>query len=136
MRPLRLLLWWRGLEWSLWLLLASVLVAPGIPAPLQLAHTDKLAHAAGFAVLAAYAVLLRERWRALRDSLLMLAAFGALLEGIQVLLPWRQGDWLDLAANWAGILVGSLLALSPWSDALVRLERRMLYISERFKPWR
>lgn len=110
--------------------------SPGIPAPLQLAHSDKLAHAAGFAVLAAYAVLLRERWRALRDSLLMLAAFGALLEGIQVLLPWRQGDWVDLAANWGGILVGSLLALSPWSDALVRLERRMLYISERFKPWR
>lgn len=125
MRPLRWLSWWRGLEWSLWLLLALLLLAPGVPAPLGLAHSDKLAHAAGFCLLAAYAVLLRERWSALRDALLTLAAFGALLEGIQVLLPWRQGDWADLGANWGGILIGSLLALSPWADALMRLEQRL-----------
>jgi hypothetical protein len=42
-----------------------------------------------------------------------------------VLLPWRQGDWADLGANWGGILIGSLLALSPWADALMRLEQRL-----------
>ncbi len=116
----------------MWLLLAILLLAPDVPAPLELAHSDKLAHAVGFCLLSAYAVLLRERWSDLRNALLTLAAFGALIEGIQVLLPWRSGDWRDLAANLSGILLGGLLALSPWSDALVRLERHLPRASNGF----
>lgn len=133
MRPLRLLWWWRGLEWLLWLSVATLLLVPGVPAPLDLAYSDKLAHTAGFCLLAAYAVLLREQWSVLRNTLLALAAFGAVLEGIQVLLPWRSGDWRDLAANLGGILAGGLLALSPWSNVLVRLERRLLGSEERLR---
>ncbi|MDW8479053.1 MAG: hypothetical protein RML12_03420 [Xanthomonadales bacterium] len=84
MRPLRLLRLWVAIERLLWIALALVLVGPAMPVPLARAAGDKLVHALGFATLAAWAALLRERRRALLQALIALAIFGAALEGVQV----------------------------------------------------
>ncbi len=73
---------------------------------------DKVAHVAAYAVLG---LLLRWALPASSPGLpavvtvLAVVAYGALLEGLQGLLPWRQAEWWDLGADTLGALVGVIL---------------------------
>ncbi len=78
---------------------------------------DKVVHFAAYAVLA---LLLR---RALRASavgapavaaVLAAVAYGALIEAIQSLLPWRRAEWWDLGADALGAVL-AVIAGSRWT---------------------
>ena len=92
-------------------------VAPAVP------HLDKLIHAGGYAVLAAFAVCLfhgAARLRALAGVWLL----GAAIELAQGLLPTgRMMEGADLLANSLGIGLGAAVCWR-WNP-LRALERRM-----------
>lgn len=68
--------------------------------------SDKVFHALGFAVPASLAVLLVRHWW----PIVAFAANAVLSEVVQhYLLPHRQGDVLDVAADLAGLLVAVAL---------------------------
>ena len=78
-----------------------------------LAHVDKWTHLLAFVVLTVwFAGLYRRRsyWRVA----LGLLAFGALIELCQRAVGYRSAEWLDLAADAAGILAGLGIA---WAGA-------------------
>ena len=116
------------LWWSLFLIaqLSLVLVSM-LPLPIEppgVPHWDKWGHLSAHAGLAALAMLVLRtpggRWL----GLVWLLLLGALIEGMQGLLPWRSMEAADLLANAAGVALGSLAALTPLRDALVWIERR------------
>lgn len=85
---------------------------------------DKIEHAVGYFLLAAYAAMLFSRGRPLMVALIVLLAFGALVEGLQALVPWRSADLMDWFANAAGVGLGTLVAFTPASAALQWFDRR------------
>lgn len=102
-------------------LAAGLAVASALPAgsapldatgPLGVA-ADKWIHAGGYAVLAAAVAATLGRRPGARVVLLVLLAvvgFGLGVEGVQAVLPWRDGAPGDAAANAAG----AALALAAW----------------------
>lgn len=104
---------WRGLGWLgvAGLALLSLLPLPQIGP--ELPQGDKWGHLLAYASLTLYfaqwAVSRRQRAR----QALGLLALGAMLECLQGLTGYRRGDWLDLLANGAGVLLGASLALGP-----------------------
>ena len=74
---------------------------------------DRIVHGLLFAVLAW--VWCRPFARAGRLGDLLLAAgaavlYGAAIEGVQMLLGYRSGEWMDLVADAVGVAVGALFA--------------------------
>lgn len=124
MRAFRFPWLWRGIGWLMIAIVAFLLVTPRVPDPLDVAHADKLYHVAGFAVLAIWAALLFESHRALLWRGLLLAAFGAGMEGVQALLPWRSADLADLLANLGGVALGIFVGFTPLARGLLLAERR------------
>ncbi len=86
-------------------------------------HVDKIEHVAGYATLAGYAVMLFGTRRAQASAACGLLVLGLALEGVQGWLPWRSAELLDVAANAFGVLLGSLLAMTPASRVLQRLDQ-------------
>ena len=84
-----------------------VLFAPSGDGVAPFRHSDKVVHAALFALLAGTA-----RWRfgPLAVVLVAVAAYAPLSEVAQaVLLPGRDGDWHDAVADLCGVALGWLL---------------------------
>jgi VanZ family protein len=101
---------WRRLLWLQCLLVSALMLWPRPPAGMDLIGWDKANHALAFAG-PALAGLLGRRQDSLRSAALLLAAllaWGGGLELLQSLLPPRQGDWADLAADAVGLLLGAL----------------------------
>lgn len=103
-RPFWLAVWVAGMLLGTYLSLRPVpAVAPAVP------HLDKLIHAGGYAVLAAFAACLyggAARVRALAGVWVL----GAAIELAQGLLPTgRLMEVADLLANSAGIALGAYL---------------------------
>lgn len=118
-------LWWR--TWCVLLLLTVIVCLLPMPRlPVDVQHGDKLEHFVGYALLAAYAVMLFETASARRRAALALFGLGVAIEGLQTLVPWRSGgDVADMAANAAGVGLGMLTALTPLRHALQWLDRRL-----------
>lgn len=122
------------LWWLLFLIAQlALLIASLLPLPIEppgLPHWDKWGHLLAYVGLAALGMLVcrtrRGRWLALGWLLLL----GALIEGLQGLLPWRSMEAADLLANAAGVALGGLLALTPLRDGLVWVERSMQRVNE------
>ncbi|MBE7419324.1 MAG: VanZ family protein [Ideonella sp.] len=75
------------------------------PGPPWFSHADKAKHALGFALLAA--VGLRAGYRSLALLAIGLALFGGAIEIAQGLFTTtRSAEWLDWAADVAGIALG------------------------------
>ena len=92
------------------MLAALLMPVPATPSYLPGAF-DKLAHVGlflGFAVLAAWNARGGRGWRGL-VALGSAAAFAAVIEVLQALLPYRSGDPLDLVAGVAGGIVGAVV---------------------------
>lgn len=95
---------------AFWLCALAVLVLSLMPTVPQLPSTgwDKSNHLLGFAVLA---MLGRLAWpRHVVRIALALLAYGALIEGLQALTPYRLAEGADLLADALGIVLGLVLA--------------------------
>ena len=102
---------------KVWFALAYlVLLAYGvvslIPAP-DMGGSDKVAHFVAYAVLSAWFSLLVEQRKSLWLILFGLIGYGLLLEFLQSLTSYRQGDMADAVANSLGVIVGLAFYFSP-----------------------
>ncbi len=96
--------------WLLVGLWAAVILVFSVTAPLPGTGVipDKVVHFAAYAVLA---LLLRRGLLASSVpapavvAVLAAVALGALVEGIQSILPWRRAEWWDLGANTLGAVI-------------------------------
>ena len=87
-------------------------------------HADKWLHGLTFAVLALWfgGLFARRRYGYIALGLM---AFGFLVEGCQLLVGYRTADWLDIAANTAGIIGGLLVAAAGLGGWALWLEGRL-----------
>ena len=116
---------WRG-AWVA-MLVATVIVCL-VPVPLHapdIDHFDKIEHAVGYALLAAYAAMLFATRRAMFAAALGLFALGLAIEGLQALVPWRSTDPWDLVANGAGIALGAGVGFTPLRAVLQWVDRAL-----------
>lgn len=124
MKPLRHRKAWL----ALWLLgVTSVIVVCLLPGPdlPDLRVSDKLEHALAFALLAASAVQLFERGRALVAVAFGLLALGIGIELAQGLLTTtRDMDAADVVADSVGIAAGLSVALTPLRNLLLHIAGR------------
>lgn len=124
LRPLRRPRLWLWL-WILALAAGLALCVLPLPAVAVPRGFDKIEHALGYFVLGAYATNLFARGRALAFALLGLLAFGAMIEGIQALVPWRSAELMDWLANAVGVALGGVLAFTPLATLLQRFDQRL-----------
>lgn len=106
---------WR---WAFWMCAAAVLALCLMPPVQHLPSTgwDKANHALAFAMLA---LLGLRAYPARRARLLWgLVAYGALIELAQSLTGYRTAEWLDLAADAVGVVIGGPFA--RWCGAGAR----------------
>ena len=116
-----------GLLMALFITVMSLLPANNLP---SLGISDKIEHAAAYALLAFWFASVMGRWDYLYLFLALLA-FGGGIEIAQGLMGLgREADLLDLAADAAGSVVGLGLAATPlgrWAsfieDLLTRRQR-------------
>jgi hypothetical protein len=108
-------------------LLASLIVfslAPSAPSAVDVLG-DKLVHLIAYAVLMGWYAQL---WFGLGQRILAaagLVALGLILELLQGLGGVRHLDWLDAAANTAGVALGWLAAGTPLGGVLYWLDRHI-----------
>ena len=132
MLPLRYAPWWRTASGFL---LALVLAGAVMPVMwfwpdrgkivIWFGGIDKWTHAIVFAFLAVwFAGQYRPRsfWR----IALGLVMFGVLIELCQRMVGYRSAEWLDVAADAAGILAGLMIAAAGLGGWCQRLEARYL----------
>jgi VanZ family protein len=123
---------WRAASVVLLLLVLGAAVMPAIwlwPDRRELAswfgQIDKVTHVLAFAFLAVwFAGQYRPRsyWR----IALGLLAFGVFIEVCQRLVGYRSAEWLDVAADILGIIVGLLIAAAGLGGWCQRFEARFL----------
>lgn len=131
MLPLRFVSRWRAASM---ILLVLVLVATMMPAVwfwpdrdgfiTWFVHVDKWLHGLTFVFLAIWFAgqyQPRSYWR----IGLGLIAFGVLIEACQRLVTYRSADWLDIAADAAGIAVGLAIALAGLGGWSLWVENRL-----------
>ena len=83
--------------------------------------SDKLGHFFAYAMLMIWGSVAFPHRRNIWPVACFLVGLGALLEVVQSLIPSRTADWLDLAANFAGVAVGA--AIYPVTIAIGRILR-------------
>ena len=100
---------WRHTAFVAYVLFMLVLFLLPVPAgPLEeTTHIDKVVH---FGVFLGFTVLFHlDRASGPAPALLASLALAAAIEVLQLLLPYRKGDWYDLAAGAAGASIGAAL---------------------------
>lgn len=124
-KPLRHLPFWIGL-WVLAVLgVVAVCLLPPPPLPPLPENGDKAEHLIAYFLLAASAVQLFRRGRALAAVGLALVAMGVCIEFAQgALTDTRSADPFDALANTLGVTVGLATAFTPLRDLLLRLQPR------------
>ena len=127
MLPLQYARLWRVLSAVLLLFVLAAALAPSwwfdtkADALSWLAHVDKWLHGVTFLVLTLWfaGLVARRAWGRMAVGLLL---FGLLIEAAQLLVGYRMGDWIDLAADALGILLGVALAAAGLGGWGLRLE--------------
>lgn len=122
MLPLRFRWVWMALGWALvaGVVLGSLLPGGALP---SFAAEDKLLHAASYCLLMIWFAGLYERRRHVLIALGVLA-LGVVLDVLQGTVSSRSFEWLDIAANGAGVVLGlvlSLWVLGGWCQRVERL---------------
>jgi VanZ family protein len=93
-------------------------------------NADKWLHGMTFLFLSIWFAGLFARatyWR----IALGLTEFGLLVEGCQILISYRTADWLDIAANTTGIIVGLAVAAAGLGGWCLWLEDRYSRLKQR-----
>ena len=108
-----------AMAWGAFLLAAAVAPSLGPIEDIDIVpHQDKLLHLAEYLVLAMLTVLAlvkgtrRSRTWIVQATFMSVAAYGALLEALQVLVPERDASYWDLAFNILGALAGTLAGMA------------------------
>lgn len=97
---------WAGLWAALMVLVSVAALSPGNSTP-SLSANDKLDHLLAFSALAAAGGLaLRAGWRSALLVSTSTVAYGGFIEVAQTQIPGRFGDWADLLADSAGVVLG------------------------------
>ena len=132
MLPLRYAPWWRTASTILLVLVLASTIMPAVwlwPGRREFVswfgQVDKWAHFLAFAFLAVwFAGQYRPRsyWR----IALGLLAFGIFIELCQRFVGYRSAEWLDVAADIVGIIVGLLIAAMGLGGWCQRFESRFL----------
>lgn len=123
-RSLRYFKLWRALGRAL---VVAMLVVALVPAPAAIGAVpfgDKIGHAAGFAVLVLWYGQIYDRGADRLRCVAGAIAFGALIELLQALVPYRSADLFDLGADALGAVLGLSLLQTPLGVVLSRLERQ------------
>ena len=140
MLPLRYAPWWRTASAFLLILVLAAAVMPAVwfwPDRGRIltwfGEIDKWAHTIVFAFLAVwFAGQYRSRsWWRIALGLLM---FGVLIEVCQRMVGYRSAEWLDVAADGGGIIVGLLIAaagLDMLRRMLLDVDSEPRYFSQR-----
>ena len=117
--------WWLVIGFALiaginfWSLTSSV----WIPMP---GHTDKIYHAASYAVLMLWWLQLFPSRSARVLLAVIFIAMGAALEVLQSFNPMRYLDYADMSANAAGVAIAFVMGCTALDQLLYRVERRIL----------
>jgi len=105
--------------------IGSLMPASDVPS-MPVRGVDKLQHFLGYLMLSGYAVMLFARMRAQALAAALVVAFGVAVEWAQgAVTADRHADAADAMANALGALAGLLLASTPASRWLQRLDRRV-----------
>ncbi|WHL20548.1 VanZ family protein [Stenotrophomonas acidaminiphila] len=105
--------------------MVAVCLLPPPPLPPLPENGDKAEHLIAYFLLAASAVQLFRRGRALAAVGLALVAMGVCIEFAQgALTATRSADPFDALANTLGVAVGLATAFTPLRDLLLRLQPR------------
>jgi len=110
-----LVLWLAGWMITLWL---SLRPAPSMP----FGWSDKTWHAGGYALMTTFAAFCCPSLRLFLGLALLSVLAGAGIEGLQLLVPSRSFELLDMAANASGAMVGAGLG-SLWFLLLAQRQR-------------
>ena len=84
-------------------------------------HVDKWLHAVTFMALALWFTGLYER-RVWWLMALGLVLFGFLIEFFQLQISYRMAEWMDIAANTVGIIIGLIVAAAGLGGWVLRVE--------------
>ncbi len=132
MLPLRYAPWWRTASGFLLILVLVGAIMPAVwfwpdrgKIVIWFGGIDKWTHAIVFVFLAVwFAGQYRHRsyWR-IALGLLM---FGVLIELCQRMVGYRSAEWLDVAADAAGIIAGLMIAAGGLGGSCQRFEARYL----------
>jgi len=132
MLPLRYAAHWRVASIVLLLLVIAATLSPAVwffdskaKALLWFHNADKWLHGMTFAILTLWFTGLYGR-RSWFFVALGLMAVGFVVEGCQLLVSYRTADWLDIAANTAGIVFGFVAAATVTGGWGTRFEDWLL----------
>lgn len=136
MLPLQYAALWRVLSLAILLAVLAGTLSPAVwfdsrtEALNWLENADKWLHGLTFLFLSIWFAGLWER-RAYWRIAVGLMLFGFIVEGAQRLVGYRTADWLDIAANTAGIIVGLTVATAGLGGWGLWVEERYSRISGR-----
>lgn len=93
-------------------MLLVVAITSLIPVP-DIGISDKFAHFFTYAILSGWFSLLVTKRVSLVWVISGIIAYGMAIEGLQGMTDYRYPEWGDVAANSAGVLLGTLGFFSP-----------------------
>lgn len=112
-----------------WLLIALVVYLSLVPAlpSIDIAAADKVAHVFAYATLALWFLQL---YPADRRAMLVIGfiMMGIALEFLQELTASRSFEYVDIAANTGGVVLGWLLAKTRLSNTLHVIEKQLIRV--------
>ena len=91
------------------LALMTILALKPIQTMGDITHADKVLHFLAYLVLSGLAFLFAQHYRVFLGWCIALAFYGAVIEGLQSLMPGRFMSFADFIANISGIAVTILL---------------------------
>jgi VanZ family protein len=115
-----------------WLLVGLVIyrsLTPYPPEPLSFPNADKLEHAIAYGSLALWFCQIYLSARSRTIALALLIGLGIALEFVQGWTGYRDFEVLDMAADSIGVLLGLLLALTPFGRLFVFIETALRQIA-------
>lgn len=125
-RPLSRLRWWRALGLAYVAAIVALSLLPPRDLPVDPGDYDKLWHAAGYALAAAWTVwIVTPDRRFLYPRLGALIVLGIVLEGVQHATGFRTGDPMDALANALGVVAGGGIVFTPLAEALEWVDDRL-----------
>ena len=115
-----------------WLLVGLVIylsLTPHPPEPLSFPNADKLEHAVAYGSLSLWFCQIYLSARSRTIALALLIGLGIALEFVQGWTGYRDFEVLDMVADSVGVLLGLLLALTPFGRLFVLIEAALRQIA-------